>query len=577
MINRILYSLEYQSKKKIIFLIFSNFLIGVLEMISFGLVFIYIKFVLFNEIIFENKINSVFPFFFNLDKLNQTTILSLLVISIFIVKNFFLLILIKIESNITEKIFFDLKYNLSKIIFKLPYIKLLETYSSDEIINIIIKDTEKYKYTLTEFVKLCRETIIIFCLMMLIFYQSFILSVFSIIFFLLITLFIIFYFKPIFKKLGKELRLTEGYIIKKSLNIFLSIKIIKLFKKEFFFNNILTDLFSDFEKIVKKNYYLSFQPRVFLELAVILLILTIINFFVYKNYAIEDLIPLITLITATFVRMLPSFTMISNSINAIKYNQFSIDKLNKNILYLRSFNKVLGKTQNQKLNINFDKKFKLSLKNVNFKFKDKIIFNNLNVSFNSNSFISIYGKSGEGKSTLLNIISGLFKLDNGNIFINEQNIYQNLDEWYSHIGYVDQETIILSDNSILENIAFGDEYPDINLFRKVMKKVNLLDYVASLPKKELTKVTEFGKNLSVGQRQRIGIARALYKKPKILLLDEPTSSLDDKNEKEILNNLNTLKKEMMVIMVTHKKSAEYYSDYIYSVSQGKIFELSKIN
>ena len=267
----------------------------------------------------------------------------------------------------------------------------------------------------------------------------------------------------------------------------------------------------------------------------------------------------------------------TNSINAIKYNQFSTDKLNKNISHLHSFNKLLNKTQNHKLNIDFDKEFKISLKNVNFKFKDKTIFNNLNVSFNSNSFISIYGKSGEGKSTLLNIISGLFKLDGGNIFVKEQSIYKNLDEWYSYIGYVDQETIILSDSSILENIALGEENPNIDIFRKVMKKVNLLDYVDSLPNKELTKVIEFGKNLSGGQRQRIGIARALYKEPKILLLDEPTSSLDEKNEKEILNYLNNLKKEMMIIMVTHRKSAEHYSDYIYNVSQGKISELLKIN
>jgi len=98
-----------------------------------------------------------------------------------------------------------------------------------------MKDTEKYRYTLTEFVKICRESIIIGCLLLLIFFQNFILSIFSIIFFLILSLLIIFYFRPIIKKLGKKLRETDEQLIKKSINIFLSIKIIKLFRKENFF------------------------------------------------------------------------------------------------------------------------------------------------------------------------------------------------------------------------------------------------------------------------------------------------------------------------------------------------------
>ena len=159
----------------------------------------------------------------------------------------------------------------------------------------------------------------------------------------------------------------------------------------------------------------------------------------------------------------------------------------------------------------------------------------MNIKILSNNFICIFGDSGAGKSTLLNIILGLFKPTSGEVIFNQQNINNNINFWFSNIGYVSQDTVILNNYSILENVTFGDKNPDMELFNSVMKKVNLYEFFMNLPDKHNTKLTEFGKNLSGGQRQRIGIARALYQKPKVLLLDEPTSALDEINEKKFLN------------------------------------------
>ena len=187
-----------------------------------------------------------------------------------------------------------------------------------------------------------------------------------------------------------------------------------------------------------------------------------------------------------------------------------------------------------------------------------------------NSFISIFGESGAGKSTFLNILLGLFKPSSGEVLINNQNINNDINGWFSHVGYVDQETVILNNNSILENVAFGDENPDLDLFYSVIKKVKLLNYVSKLEKKENTILTEFGKNLSGGQKQRIGIARALYQKPKVLLLDEPTSALDEANELEIFQYLKELKRDMIIIMVTHKIKAKEFSDNSYIINNKQI-------
>ena len=246
--------------------------------------------------------------------------------------------------------------------------------------------------------------------------------------------------------------------------------------------------------------------------------------------------------------------------NAIKYNEPSARELVKNLEYLKKFDSRIYENNERKLKNNDLENFIISLVNVSFKYKQKEIFKNLNFKISGNNFVTIFGESGVGKSTLLNIISGLFKPDSGEILINDKNINLDYNSWYSNVGYVDQETVILNNHSIFENVVFGDKKPDTELFNSVMKKVNLFDFFKNLPNKENTILTEFGKNLSGGQRQRIGIARALYQRPKVLLLDEPTSALDEENEIDIFENLKAIKKDIIILMVTHKIKAKEYSD-----------------
>ena len=444
-----------------------------------------------------------------------------------------------------------------------------------------MKDTEKYRFSLTEFLKISRETIIITCLILLIFLQTPILSLFSIIFFLILSCIIIFYFRPIIKKLGTSLRKTDGQLIKKSINIFLSIKIIKILRKELFFQKDLKNSLEELEEINKKFYFISYQPKIFFEVITVLLILLMIIFLTFSGSDMKEYTPLVTLIAATFIRMMPSFSLISSSINAIKYNEPSARKLQENLEYLKEFDLSVNEiTKDDLVNTGDDnlvsagykEKIEIKLSDINYSFKDKDIFKNLNMKISTNSFISIFGKSGAGKSTLLNIILGLYKPKSGEVLVNDHNINKNINFWFSNVGYVDQETVILNNYSILENVAFGDKEPNIDLFYSVMKKVNLYDYFMKLPNKENTILTEFGKNLSGGQKQRIGIARALYQKPKVLLLDEPTSALDESNEIEIFEYLKKLKKDMIILMVTHKVKAKEYSDKSNVIKDNKIAE-----
>ena len=318
---------------------------------------------------------------------------------------------------------------------------------------------------------------------------------------------------------------------------------------------------------------MSYQPKIFFEVTTVFLILFMIVFLTFLDSNMNEFTPLVTLIAATFIRMMPSFSLISSSINAIKYNEPSAIKLRENLEFLEKFDLVKNTSIKSDLKNKIDKNIFINLKNIHFKFKEKVIFDNLSIQIPSNSFVSIFGDSGVGKSTLLNIILGLYKPSKGEVLIKNLNINADINFWFSQVGYVDQETVILNNHSILENVAFGDEKPNLQLFYDVMRQVNLYDFFMDMPNKEKTKLTEFGKNLSGGQKQRIGIARALYQNPKVLLLDEPTSALDEVNEIEIFQYLKKLKKDMIILMVTHKTKAKKYSDKSYVIKNNTIVEL----
>ena len=163
------------------------------------------------------------------------------------------------------------------------------------------------------------------------------------------------------------------------------------------------------------------------------------------------------------------------------------------------------------------------------------------------------GKSGSGKSTLVNLILGFLKPKTGHILIDKKEMELNLDSWQNSIGYVSQ-SINLIDGTILKNVAFGVDQKNINydLVKKCLDQVELKEFIDNSEKGLDTEVGDKGVKISGGQAQRIVIARALYRTPSLLILDEATNSLDEKTEKSIIQTLNNLKKEITIIVVTHK-------------------------
>jgi ABC-type bacteriocin/lantibiotic exporter with double-glycine peptidase domain len=279
------------------------------------------------------------------------------------------------------------------------------------------------------------------------------------------------------------------------------------------------------------------------------------------------------LFVVAMFRLLPSTNKIIGCLNAIKFYSSSVEIINNEL------NRKIPTVDQQELkNIFFTFNKSIKLNNVSFLHESKkdFILKKANLTINKYDTIAILGENGSGKSTLLNIISCLLRPKSGNLLIDDVQVDQFYRAYQAKIGYVQQKTILI-DDTLIRNIIFGKKESEFNLrlFDEIIETSNLEKFLQKLPNGKETLLGERGSQLSGGEMQKIGIARALYKKPEILLLDEATSALDDQSEKEILKTIQSLKGKITVIIVSHKKNILDYCDKIYSLSQGNIIQINK--
>ena len=270
------------------------------------------------------------------------------------------------------------------------------------------------------------------------------------------------------------------------------------------------------------------------------------------------------------LRLMPSINRMTNYLQKIRFGDKSFEVILNDFLL---FEKDHEDSNNLIENNNFDFNEALILEKIHFSYKEnnKIIFNNLNLEIGKNKIIGILGKTGIGKSTLIDLIIGFLKPDKGTIKLGGQKIENNLKNWQSNIGYVPQ-SIYLLDESIKFNITMDDDPNNIDeqRLKKVINTAQLSDLVRSQYDLENSIIGENGIKLSGGQKQRIGIARALYRNPKILILDEPTNNLDQNTSKLLLNHIKNEYDSIKIIVISHNNLDFSYCDDVYKINDYKI-------
>lgn len=496
--------------------------------------------------------------------------------------NFGLILIICLSIKISLVLFnYYYELNIMRIIKTRASDKLYKNYinrsysyfintNSSIIYRVVVQDVNEAAAYIYSLMTLTRELFILFVISTLLIMYNPEIALFSIILFSVLGS--IFYFSTtlaIKKNAVKRVAAAKKKISMVS-EMFNGIKEVKVFFKENFFIRQFSQANVDFENSLFLRDLITKTPKLFFEFLAVSLLVIITFIFLFTGSNSETVIPLLGLLTVCVMRLVPLFSSINSSLTYLKSHKISYNNLvneltnsNQTSEYIESSNESLSERK-------FDPQILVDLQNVCFNYnkKDSLVLSNINMKINKNEIIGIVGKSGSGKTTLVNLILGLLKIKSGQ-FYKKKN---------SFISYVPQDIYIL-DSSLKENIAFGvqKELIDEKKVSDCIEKSQLKDLInyKQLGIESLT--GEKGSKFSGGEKQRIGIARALYNNSSLLIFDEATNALDTQTEKEIISTISQLKNKFSIIMISHHLSSLKICDKIFYLDNGKIKDEGNLN
>ncbi len=579
LLHKVGYLFDRKQKKQILGLAVLILIGGLLETMGVSLLLPVVQAIMDPEAIMENELVGAVADLLQIETSRQLIILMLgSLIALYVIKNTYLLFLTYVQNTFVTRNRNRMISRVMREFLSRPYEEYLGA-DIPTVFRLTDSDIPNAFQLILVLIQMVTEIVVAVSLCIVPVVVSPVMSFFILCIFLGMTLMITKVLKPRLNAIGHKNQMIQSRIAKWRIQSIYGLKDVKvLHREEFFVRNYYES--GAIGADVARNYAVfNNLPRLLIETIFMAAMLLFIMLYMLRGGNIGILIPQLSAFAVAAMRVMPGTNRINTYLSEIAYAQPCLDYLYENLTSNMKADvngSVTGLTEAAQPELQSTKlQDKIVLDHITYAYPntEKNIFTDAHMEVKKGQSVGIMGPSGAGKSTIVDILLGLLHVQEGSITCDGVNIFDNYGDWLSKIGYIPQ-SIYLIDESIRDNIAFGidaDRIDDKRIW-DVLEEAQLKEFVKELPEGLDTTIGDRGVRISGGQRQRLGIARALYHDPEILVFDEATSALDSDTEKAVMDAINSFHGRKTMVIIAHRLNTIAKCDVIYKVDGEKIVE-----
>lgn len=577
-IKKLMVLLDKKQKQKMIVLVFLMLIGAVLETLGVSMIYPVAQVIMAEDAVENSRYLQVICDIFSIGYEDTKSLMILVMtglIVVFALKNIFLFFQQKVQLKFVYTNQFATSRRMMINFMQRPYEYYLNADTS-VIQRSITSDVNNMYGLILSLLQLVSEGIVFVSLVIVSLVTDVLMSITVATLLIVVLLVIKCILKPIMHKAGEENQDYYSGLYKWIDQSVMGIKEIKIANKENYFINEYAKCGAGYVSAVQRYNLYNATPRLLIETIAIAGMILYIMVSLLGGTGVNEIMPQIALLAVAAMRLIPCANRINNHLTSIAYFEPFFMGVSDNLqdeIRDESINydeeAYRQKVEVEKLEI----RDKIELKDIVYKYPNTevLIFDHADMEIPVGQAVGIVGSSGAGKTTVVDILLGLLKLQSGQILADGVEVREHYQSWLKNIGYIPQ-TIFMIDSTIRKNVAFGYAEEDIDDEKvwRALREAQLDEFVKGLPEGIDTSIGERGIRISGGQRQRIGIARALFEDPEVLVLDEATSALDNETEAAIMDSINRLHGKKTLIIIAHRLQTIEKCDMVYRVENGRI-------
>lgn len=542
---------------------------GILEFAGIGLIYPFLMLVTSPQTVIEYKSYATIINFFHINHiLTITALMGILIVLMFLSKNLLMILCIYLQNKFVINWKNDLNKMLMKFYLNAPYMQMFKTTNSEKIYNLTALTAQTLETFVMRSFVFFTNSIITLIILALLFIKFPAIALFTVIFVIASMVVLNKFFKHKTEVLAPQMLSFSLKNNNQVLENIKNLKEIRIFSAEKYFFDKFNKVQRENNNVIFKNTFYASIPPYLVEIILVISLIILAGLITFKNYGDSSkIIASYGLILGIVFRIAPSLNRIQVALNHMNSSKDLVKKMNDE--YEQNHFDVVSNVTNNNDSLEFNEKIKFE--DVSFGYRENVsVIKDCSFEIKKGEFVGIIGLSGAGKTTIADILMGLLPVNSGKITVdNEEITEKNINAFRNLTGYVPQEVNLL-ENSFKNNVAWGQDEKNIDDERVIesLKLAQLYDFV-----QENGGINSVIRGLSQGQKQRLMIARGLYKNPEILIFDEATSSLDVETEHEITKMLTSLKGNKTLIAIAHRLSTLKECDKLIYLKDGVIVDV----